>query len=163
MSWKIESALKRVFNAFKRSKEKIYKEDIEALKLLNDELISMQKTYVNDNLLYAKLLCLQMKQNVSFYTSMPIALKSLHNSLKMPLSHHVEYLRMELNIQDTNAYFESLGLKMDNTDYGSGLEILTENQKEATEKLSKFWNYEKVERSFYNSANDYLKDINNYN
>lgn len=44
MSWITENAMKRVFNAFKRSKDKIYKEDIEALKVLNEELLNNQKS-----------------------------------------------------------------------------------------------------------------------
>jgi len=165
MSWITDNAVKRIFNAFKRSKEKIYKEDIEALKLLNQELLDSQKKYVNDNILYAKLLCCVLKNNLDNYGNMKTAISKAKDILNFPLSHHIEFLRCTLNEIDDKEFITSLGINLENYTDSQDEEInkiLTENQKEIVLKLSKFWNYEKVEKSFYNSANEFLKDINNY-
>jgi len=164
MSWSSDNAVKRIFNSFKRLKNQIYNEDIEALKLLNEELLNSQKNYVNDNILFAKLLSHCLRNELKHQGSMKIAIKSIDSILKTPLSHHTEFLRMELNHKDFLDYLESLGIETDHFNYENNNDlILTDNQKEITEKLNKFWNYNKVEKSFYNSANEFLKDINNYN
>jgi len=64
MSWKSDNSVKRIFNTFKRLKSQIFNQDIEALKQLNDELNYTQKSYVVDNLLFAKLLCYVINQNL---------------------------------------------------------------------------------------------------
>lgn len=165
MSWITDNAVKRIFNAFKRSKEKIYKEDIESLKLLNQELILSQKQYVNDNILYAKLLCCVLKNNLDNYGNMKTAISKAKDILNFPLSHHIEFLRFTLNEIDDRNYLESLGIDLNNYSNSQDQEInkiLLDNQKEIVAKLSKFWNYEKVEKSFFNTANEFLKDLDNY-
>jgi len=160
LSWLSDNAVKRIFNAFKRSKDKIYKEDIEALKLLNDELINSQKQYVNDNILYAKLLSVILMQEVRYFNDMKMAIKNVNGIFLLPLENHIENLRNELNRNDFNLYIESIGIDLNSNKNED--KILENNQKEIIEKLNKFWNYEKVEKSFYNTANDFLKDFNNY-
>lgn len=166
MSWHSDNALKRILNVFKRSKEKVYKEDIAALQLLNDELVNSQEKYVNDNQLYAKLLCCILKNNLDNYGNMKIAIAKSKDILNTPLGNHIEFLRMKLNEIDTRDYLESLNIDLNNYSDSQDLEInkiLLDNQKEVKEKLSKFWNYEKIEKSFYNTANEFLKDVTNYN
>lgn len=165
MSWHTDNAFKRIVNVFKRSKEKVYKEDIAALQLISDEILNSQKNYVNDNQLFAKLLCQQLRQSLNHFRSMRLAIKDIDNCLKTPLSHHLEMLRTDLNHKDFIDYMEGLGIEMDHLNYSSNNNdiILKDNQKEVQDKLLKFWNFDKVEKSFYNSANELLKDINNYN
>jgi hypothetical protein len=165
MSWVTDNAFKRIVNVFKRSKEKVYKEDIEALQLLNDEFVNNQKNYVNDNILFAKLLNYALRNELKHQGSMKMAIKSIDSILKTPISNHTEFLRLELNHKDFLEYVESLGIETDHLNHKENNNdlILTENQKEVQDKLTKFWNYDKVEKSFYNSANEFLKDINNYN
>lgn len=165
MSWATDNALKRIVNVFKRSKDKVYNEDIEALKLLNEELINSQKNYVNDNILFAKLLNYTLRNELKNQGSMRMAIKSIDGILKTPISNHTEFLRLELNHKDFLDYAESLGIETDHLNHKENNNdlILTENQKEVQNKLLNFWNYDKVEKSFYNSANEFLKDINNYN
>lgn len=160
MSWLSDNAVKRIFNAFKRSKDKIYKEDIDALKLLNDELINSQKQYVNDNILYAKLLSVILMHEIRYFKDMKMAIKNVNGMFLLPLENHIENLRNELNTNDVNLYFESIGIDL-NSDKNED-KIIENNQKEIIEKLNKFWDYLKVEKSFYNTANDFLKDFNNY-
>lgn len=165
MSWSTDNAVKRIFNSFKRLKNQIFEQDIEALKLLNQELINSQKQYVNDNQLFAKLLSHTLRNELKHQGSMKIAIKSIDSILKVPISHHTEFLRMELNNKDFLDYVESLGIETDHLNHKENNNdlILNENQKEVKDKLLNFWNYDKVEKSFYNSANEFLKDINNYN
>ena len=69
MSWHHQNALKRVFNVFKRSKERklpIYDNDIETLKLLSTVNESKSEAYVNDNLLFGKLVLYFLKPLLSF-------------------------------------------------------------------------------------------------
>ena len=168
MSWTTDNAVKRIFNSFKRLKNQIFEQDIEALKLLNEELINNQKNYVNDNILFAKLLSHVLRNELKHQGSMKMAVKSIDSILKVPISHHTEFLRMELNLKDDLDYLESLNI---NTNHfndkksvnENDLKVLLENQKGIAERLTKFWNYDKVEKSFYNSANEFLKDVNNYN
>lgn len=165
MSWHSDNALKRIVNVFKRSKEKVYKEDIAALQLLSDELINSQKNYVNDNILFAKLLNYVLVNELKNQGSMKMAVKKIDSVLKTPISHHTEFLRMELNNKDFLDYVESLGIETDHLNHKENNNdlILNDNQKEVQDKLLKFWNYDKVEKSFYNSANEFLKDVTNYN
>ena len=164
MSWSTDNAIKRIFNSFKRLKSQIYEQDIEALKLLNEELINSQKNYVNDNILFAKLLSHVLRNNLKNQGSMKMAIKSIDSILKTPLTHHTEFLRMELNNKDFLDYVESLGIETDHLNHKENHNdlILNDNQKEVQDKLLNFWNYDKVEKSFYNSANEFLQDINNY-
>jgi len=165
MSWITDNAVKRIFNAFKRSKDKIYNEDIEALKLLNQELLDSQKKYVNDNILYAKLLCCVLKNNMANYGSMKISISKAKDILNTPLSHHIEFLRGTINEIDDREYLTSLGINLENYTDSQDEEInkiITENQKEMIDNFCKFWTYEKVEKSFFNTANEFLKDVNNY-
>ena len=164
MSWSTDNAVKRIFNSFKRLKNQIFEQDIEALKLLNEELINSQKQYVNDNVLFAKLLNYTLRNELKNQGSMKMAIKSIDSILKTPIAHHTEFLRLELNHKDFLDYVESLGIETDHLNHKENNNdlILTENQKEVKDKLTKFWNYDKVEKSFYNSANEFLKDLNNY-
>lgn len=165
MSWHTDNALKRIVNVFKRSKEKVYKEDITALQLLNDELVNSQKKYVTDNILFAKLLSHVLINDLKHYGSMKMAIKNIDGILKTPLDNQIEFLRLELNNKDFVEYMESLGIEMNHLDHKENKNniILKENQKEVKEKLLKFWDYEKISKSFYNTANEFLKDITNYN
>ena len=46
MSWTEQNAFKRIYNVFKRNKNNIYSEDIDALKLLNTALENKNKEFV---------------------------------------------------------------------------------------------------------------------
>lgn len=141
MSWENKRYITKIYNAFKRNKERIYKEDIEALKSL-DELISKESEQTTkDNLIYAKLLCVFLRQNIHYYKDVKFAIKELKFQLNIPLDRHIELLTYDLNL------------------------ISLQNETEAKEvfkKMDNAWTKEQVEKSFYNSANDLLKEIENY-
>jgi hypothetical protein len=141
MSWQNKKHITRIFNAFKRNKERIYKEDIEALKSL-DELISKESEQTTkDNLIYAKLLCVFLRQNIHYYKDIKFAIKELKFQLNIPLDRQIELLTYDLNL--INLQNET-------------------DAKEVFKKMDNSWSKEQVEKSFYNSANDLLKEIENY-
>ena len=151
MSWITENAMKRVFNVFKRAKERktpIWDNDIESLKLLNDTLVEAEKRYVIDNILFLKLVYIKM------------AVRSLDSDLKTPLPDAIEMLRMSLNHTDRINYLKEIGIDFDS--HANQDDILKANQKDFLKKLMTNWSFEKVENSLYNSTNDFLKDLNNY-
>lgn len=166
MSWQTDNYIKRIFNAFKRSKDKIYTEDIEALKQLNNELIVMQKTYVNDNILFLKLLSIHLKTELDYFKDIGFAKKNIHSQLSLPIDYHINLLKKSLEHIDFENYGKSLGLSFEFLDSEEteikDKEILTNNQKEIIEKLKKEWTYDKVEKALYNTANEFLKDTENY-
>ncbi len=141
MSWEQKRYVTKIFNAFKRNKERIYKEDIEALKNLDEFINESSKTLTKDNLIYAKLLCVFLRQNIHYYKDIKFAIKELKFQLNIPLDRQIELLTYDLNLitlqKETDA-------------------------KEVFKKMDNAWSKEQVEKSFYNSANDLLKEIENY-
>lgn len=141
MSWQNKKHVTKIFNAFKRNKERIYKEDIEALKNLDEFINESSKNLTKDNLIYAKLLCVFLRQNVHHYKDIKFAIKELKFQLNIPLERQIELLTYDLNL------------------------ISLQNETDAKEvfkKMDNAWSKEQVEKSFYNSANDILKEIENY-
>ncbi len=141
MSWENKRYVTKIFNAFKRNKERIYKEDIEALKSLDEFINESSKNFTKDNLIYAKLLCVFLRQNIHYYKDIKFAIKELKFQLNIPLDRQIELLTYDLNL------------------------ITLQNETDAKEVFKKMdnpWTKEQVEKSFYNSANDLLKEIENY-
>jgi len=136
MSWKNDKAILRVYNAFKRSKDKIYKEDIEALKQLNDELKNNEIKYVNDNLLFAKLLCYTFNQNLHFHGNIKIAIKSASDILKEPLGFHLQNLHKNINSKKIEEFLLSKGFELDHFNHkeNGNDNLLQENEKSGDEK-----------------------------
>jgi len=167
MSWASENAFKRVFNVFRRSKDKIYKEDIEALKLLNEELLNSQKKYVNDNILYVKLLVYILDRNVHRNGDIKASIKIVSGILKEPLDYHLQMFHTNLNQKGVDNYLETLGFNLDHLENNKEIKInndkiLKENEKEIIKKLKINWTFDNVSKSVYNTANEFLKDIDNY-
>jgi hypothetical protein len=160
MSWESKKAILRIFNLFKRTKDKVYSDDIDALKLINEIIEEKAKSNSKDNLLYAKLLCVLIGLNVEYYKDITMAIKKSNDVLKKPLDYHLEMLTMSLNNVEKENYFKSLGFNFDS--YDEQKELITKHQKEIIDKLNKSWDVKTVENSFFNSANSFLKDVNNY-
>lgn len=157
MSWKTENSLKRIFNVFKRSKSQIYKEDIEALKYLDTELENAKKSYVNDNLLYAKLLCYVIDRNLHHTDSIKLAIKNTADILKEPLDFHLKMLQKNINDKEFLNYLDLLKISNSNVE-----QKIKENEKDFLDKLNKKYNFENVSKSFFNTANDFLNETDNY-
>jgi len=160
MSWHKQKAVERIFNTFKRLKNQVWEQDIEALKLLNTDAIRQSEGYIKDNLLYGKLLCVILKLNLEYYGDMKTSIKATNNILKTSLTEHIAVLQMTLNNKEFENYLKSLGVDFEK--YNNEKTIIKENQKEMAEKIKKSWTFETVERSFFNTANDFLKETENY-
>jgi len=164
MSWKSDNSVKRIFNTFKRLKSQIFNQDIEALKQLNDELNYTQKSYVVDNLLFAKLLCYVINQNLHGCSDIKTAISQTNRILKEPLNYHLEVLKTNLNSNTIQNYLLSLGLDLNHLNHSKNDNetILKSNQIEIIEIIKKQYSFESIEKSFYNTANDLLKETENY-
>lgn len=170
MSWQNQNALKRVFSVYKRFKEqngKLWDNDIEAIKTLSTALENDSKTYVNDNLLFAKLLVYVLDRNVHHNGDIKASIKIVADILKEPLDFHLQMFQKNLNQKGIDNYLQSLGLNMDHLDHSKEKQetndkIVKENQKEIIEKMKANWTYENVSKSFYNTANEFLQETDNY-
>jgi len=169
MSLELDNAMKRVFNVFKRFKEqkgKIWDNDIEALKTINQELENVKKQQAIDNILFLKLLTIHIKSELDYFKDISFAKQNIHKALSLPLSTHLELLRISLNQIDFENYIKSIGMSnnflADKETVLNDNEILNKNQKEIVEKLGKFWTLENIEKSMYNTCNEFIKDIENY-
>ena len=168
MSWSEQNAFKRIYNVFKRNKNNIYSEDIEALKLLNTTLENKNKQFVTQNLLYAKLLAIQLNQNLMYYGSIEEAIKKIKSDLSLSLNYNLIYLQKNLNNTELINYFNSLGVNTSNPNLltdeqkQNDKNIISDKQKEIIEQLKKNWDFELVEKSFVKTANELLKDVNYY-
>jgi hypothetical protein len=168
MSWTEQNAFKRIYNVFKRNKNNIYSEDIDALKLLNTALENKNKEFVTKNLLYAKLLAIQLNQNLMYYGSIEQAINKIKSDLSLPLNFNLIYLQKNLSNTELTNYFNSIGVNISNphllTDEQkqNDKNIILDNQKEIIEQLKKNWDFELVEKSFVKTANELLKDVKYY-
>jgi hypothetical protein len=164
MSWTQDNALKRIFNVFKRSKDKVYKEDIEALKLLSEEIEARRMIIGQDNLLFAKLLCYILNAKLHDKGNMKSAIIMVSKVLKEPLNHQIELLRVNINSQELNVYLSSIGI--DNNfplhDSDKNLDILNKSDKEIIDKIQKNWDFKTVQSSFLKTANEFLTETENY-
>lgn len=160
MGWKEKNSVKRIFNAFKRSKDKIYTEDVEALKCLNEYIENDNRTVTNDNLLFAKLLCVYLRIYVLHYKDVKSAIRKANDELQMSLPAQIELLKVALNQMEIESYLTGIGINLNNINEQP--EIINEHQSQIVQKLKTQWSVENVEKSFYATANDLLKDVNNY-
>lgn len=165
MSWKQKANVIKIFNAFKRNKDRIYENDIEALKNIDEYVNNESKSLTHGNLVYAKLLAIYLIQNSDYHKGVKQAVKTLQFELKKPLDYHLEILTKQLNNIELVEYLKNKEIFSDDekTSYPKiDYNAIKQNEKELIEKLKNSWSKEIVEKSFYNSANDLLKEIENY-
>ena len=161
MSWKDNKAIERIFNTFKRNNKFIYEQDVNALKQLKESIELSEKLYAEDNKLYLKLLIVVLKMNLDYYGNIKTAIKETDNFLKLPVEKHIFVLQRALNVNDNLQFLKSKGIDFDNLNKDE-TETLKANEKEIIEKLMSSWSLENVEKSIYKTANDFLKDVDNY-
>ena len=165
MSWITDKAINRIYNTFKRIPKQIFKEDIEALKSLNEYVENSDSKIIADNLLYAKLLCINLRQSFDYFGNINTAIKQTSSDLKIPLEAHIQWLQKKMNDRQYQDFLLSLNIK---TDFETLEDIennkinISKHQKEIAESLKSAWQFKEVEKSFYNTANQFLKDVNNY-
>lgn len=160
MSWKSDKSIERIVKLFKRVPKNVFPEDIEAIKNINETISESEKQLVNDHILFAKLVCYVLNLNLHHSGSMKGAISSLRTVLEKPINHHLEFLTMNLNQQELNNYLKDLGFNFNNLE--SEPELIKANQKGMIEKIKSNWTKEKVTKSFTNTVNEFIKDVNNY-
>lgn len=161
MSWKDNKAIERIFNTFKRNNKFIYQQDVDALKQLKESIELSEKLYAEDNKLYLKLLIVVLKMNLDYYGNIKKAIKETDNFLKLPVENHIFILHRALNVNENLEFLKSKGIDFDNLNKDE-TETLKANEKEIIEKLMTSWSISTVEKSIYKTANDFLKDVDNY-
>ena len=148
-SWKNHNAIQRIFKVFQRSK--VYPQDIDALKVLNETIeLKAQQTAV-DNILFSKLLCAMMRYHVQHYGNIQEAKMQMMHDLRTTMDVHLFALTKSLNEADKIAFFETI------TE-----DTVSQNQQKIIDKLNTNWSIENVSKSFYKTCNDLITDIQNY-
>lgn len=160
MSWKDSRAIETIYKAFKRSKDKIWQSDIDALKHLNEVNDIKAEQAVANNVLFAKLVCVMLRANLHQCGNMKMAIKHIDGVLKQPLEVHINNLRLSLNGIEATEYFKTLGFDMDSLDDQD--QLLKRHQQELLKKVQESWTQHKVKKAFHNTTNDFIKDIDNY-
>jgi len=163
MSWITQNALKNIFRFYKRSKERkvpVYDNDIEALQTISEALGNASKKQSIDNILFLKLVCVNLKERSEHYGDIKMAIRTLSDDLKTPIQDNIEMLRISLNHTDKINYLKSIGIDFDS--HKTQDDIMKINEKEFITKLQSNWSFENVEKSAYNTTNDFIKDLTNY-
>lgn len=168
MSWKSNNAFKRLGNTFKRLHEKklIYKEDVEALKTLQDVINELTELRVKEHTLFAKLLCTNIYWNLIRFGNITEAIKWVQMDLDVNLTSHIEQLTNELNIQQITNLMKSKDITFelveDKESRERNLELIKKHEKEFTNKILEKWTYDVVKKSFEKTANEMISNPDNY-
>ena len=160
MSWRSDKAIERLVRTFQRVKSQIFEEDIKAIKTINETIIESEKSIAVDNLLFAKLLCYILNQNLHHHGNMKQSIEEVSGVFKKPLNHHVSILATNLNNQALNIYLKEIGI--DFNSLSDQPDLIKSNQKQIIEKIKNNWDKSKVEKSFINTINEFLRDTDNY-
>lgn len=166
MSFKSDKALERIVKTFQRIRNGIFEEDIKAIKTINETIEESEKMVAVDNILFAKLLCHVLNSNLHHYGNMKNSISGVQDVFNKPLDHHISILSRNLNNQELSNYLKSIGvnLEFEETKEQSlkNIESVKSHQKEIVEKMKTNWSKSKVEKSFVNTVNEFLRDAENY-
>lgn len=168
MSWKSNGAFKRLGNTFKRLHEKklVFKEDFEALKTLQEEINILNEKRVQDNILFAKLLCSNINGYLMKFGDINNAIKWVQMDLNIDLSSHIEKLTFELNLQGLQNLMKEKGINFelvqDLESKNRNSEIIKIHEKDFVNKILAKWEYEDVKKSFEKTANEMISNVDNY-
>ena len=170
MSWKSQKHLKRIFNLFKRAKEKkiLFQEDIDAFKELSDIIDELTQMQIKDNLLFQKLVANYLFMQTLNNCDIKQSIKKVNEILCESLENHLEKLKIALNDKEIINYFNSLGIKEYDgkietiEDLEKNKELVSTNQQEIIKKLNSSYEFKSVEKSFNRTIYEMLMDLNNY-
>jgi len=150
-SWKDHNAIQRIFNVFQKNKDRVYPQDIEALKHLNEIVEANAKETAVDNILFSKLLCCMMRYHIQYYGNIRDAKMQMAHDLKTNMDVHLFSLTKALNEADKISFLNTINQ-----------EDVNQNQQSIIDKLNSNWSLSNVSKSFYKTCNDFIKDIENY-
>lgn len=150
-AWKDHLAIKRIYNVFKKNKERIYPEDIEALKHINHIVDYGVDKIATDNILFTKLLCAMLRYHLWHYSDIDLAKRKVASDLNLSMDAQVTLLAKTLNDIDRESFLSTID---ENN--------ITASQNLIIEKLEKNWKVDSVKNSLYRTANDLITQIENY-
>lgn len=170
MSYKDENAIKRIFNTFKRLNKNIFQQDIDALKQIKESLDFYKIRQVNDNKIYAKVLCLLIKERYMRLPDINMCIESVHRDIKLySLGEQLEMLTIKLKTNHIASYLKECKIEVSSDEFND-VEALTKREiewhdkyeKKLFDEIIKTWNTEFVTDKFYTTANEILQDVDNY-
>jgi hypothetical protein len=169
MSWKVENAIKKVFGCFSRNKKTIYDNEIEALKIIVDEINNHNKALIHNNEIYAKLLSMHILSEDRKYKSIDFAITQINKDLKYSLSYHIGILSTHIISGEFVQYLQTLKIEATEEEQSTieGLEKLEQkffkqHEKGILDKLKTAYSHKEIQNKCYLTANDFLKDVENY-
>ena len=166
MSWVTDKAVKRIFSTFKRLGKQIYKEDIDALKTINDTLNFEKQSFVADNKVFSKLLALYIYEKYKSDKDINSVINNLSKSLQYDLQFILERLHNKIQTTELIQYIDTLTVDVPESEF-KDIEALTNkenefwtiHQKEIFKKIKEQYSSDFVKNSFYNTADDILKTV----
>jgi hypothetical protein len=93
------------------NKNKPNETDAEAINKVIEWFNISNEKITQDNLLFAKIYILVLKDLSNYYKSIEIANKEISRHLSLPLDFHIENLKNSFNRLEMDSFFESLNLK----------------------------------------------------
>jgi predicted transport protein len=169
MSFQTDKAIKRIFNTFKRLGKQIYKEDIDALKTINESLDFYKTSFVADNKIFAKLLALYLKEKYSNVKDIDFVIKQLNKDLEQPLSYHLELLKVKIQSTETIEYIKTLTIDVPENEFND-VEALTNRENEFWDvhhknifkQIKEQYSADFINNNFYNTATEILQTVEFY-
>lgn len=170
MSYQDENSIKRIFNTFKRLSKNIFQQDVDALKHLKERLDFYKINQVNDNKVYAKMLCMLIKERYMRYKDINFALQTISKDLKgSSLDEHIELLTIKIRATEISTFLQSCKIDVPHDEL-EDYEALCKREEEWGKKFDKAlldkiietWNTEFITDRFYTTANEMLQDVDNY-
>jgi len=170
MSWENDRAIKRIFNTFKRLNKNVFQQDIDALKQLKESLDFHKIQQVNDNKIYAKVLCMLIKERYIRMPDINIVLSTIQSDIRnSSLPEHIELLTIKIRATQLSMFFQECKIDVPNNELND-IEALAKREQEwhdkfdkpLFEEIIKLWQTDVVTDKFYNTANTILQNVDNY-
>ncbi len=142
--------------------------DVEALNVLLKSIENSQQKTVEDNRVFAKILCMYITWRYEVGSNdMNSVLKFLNNELKNPLELHIDKLSNKMRVSQLKNFINTLTIELTD-DEQKDIESLTEsenkfwtaNQKEIMEEIRFLNSADNIRNHFYSTANQILQEPN---
>lgn len=173
----IETALNRISWRFKNSNIKIgeskiiiNQSDIEAVDFLTSWITNQKEKDLQENLLFAKLYCYALINELEFYKDIKFANNKLQEILSSNINTQYESVANSLNRLELNKYLNSVGIVTDHLEKM----VITEAQEQKQQELIKthqstiakyvlgVWNINSVYKSLNNTITECINKYKNY-
>lgn len=165
MSWKDENALKRIFNTFKRLEKNIFKQDIDALKHLNQTIELQKKQNIDSNILFAITLSLLIKERLRKGQSINAVLYMIGHDLRsFDLVENVRQLTALINANELQQFMKEkeVIIPKGKDVYNDTDELLElwykQYDKEFLDKILESWSFDEVKKNFENTVNEIIQN-----